>query len=302
METDHAPAGRPPDQPEPAPRRSPPPTADRRLPTAHCPLPTHPPTPCRLLIDPPASGPWNMATDEWLMEWSAVTGGCGWRMYAWQEPTLSLGYFQAYEDRRGHATSLGCPVVRRMSGGGAIVHDAELTYSFAIPQRHPLTLRRRALYCAVHNSLIEALSRHGIRACLCERPDTTPPWGLPFLCFLRRAPGDVLLGSDKIAGSAQRRSAGAVLQHGSVLLARSPAAPEIEGLQELTKRPLGQSLVQETWLEALCSRLGLNWYEQPLSRSERGRVAQLVDAKYATEAWTLRRRRKGLSGSPPTRH
>jgi lipoate-protein ligase A len=241
-----------------------------------------------------------MAVDEWLMEWSAATGAWGWRMYAWQQPTLSLGYFQAYEDRRRHAASLGCPVVRRMSGGGAIVHDAELTYSFVVPRRHPLALRRGVLYRAVHATLIEALSRHGIAACLCGEGDSTSPGESPFLCFLRRAPGDVLLGSKKIAGSAQRRSAGAVLQHGSVLVARSPAAPEIEGLKELAKKPLGHSSVRETWLGALCARLGLRWRDQPLSCSERGRVAELVEAKYAGEAWTLRRGRKGLSGSPPT--
>jgi lipoate-protein ligase A len=242
-----------------------------------------------------------MAVDEWLMEWSAATGGCGWRMYAWQQPTLSLGYFQAYEDRRRHAASLGCPVVRRMSGGGAIVHDAELTYSFVAPRRHPLALRRGVLFRAVHATLIEALSRHGVAASLCGRVDSPAPGELPFLCFLRRAAGDVLLGPKKIAGSAQRRSAEAVLQHGSVLLARSPAAPEIEGLKELTKRPLGRSSIREAWLGALRVRLGLRWRDQPLSCSERGRVAELVEAKYASEAWTLRRGRTGRSGSPPAR-
>ena len=242
-----------------------------------------------------------MAVDEWLMEWSAATGGCGWRVYAWQEPTLSLGYFQAHEDRRGHAASLDCPAVRRLSGGGAIVHDAELTYSFVVRRGHPLALRRRVLYEAVHTTLIEVLSRHGIAACLYGGSRRTTAGGQPFLCFQRRAPGDVLVGRTKLAGSAQRRSAGAVLQHGSVLLARSPAAPELPGLKELTKRPLRASQLTETWLEALCGRLGLARQDRPLSPSERGRVAELVDAKYATEAWTLRRGRHGLCDSRSTR-
>ena len=105
----------------------------------------------------------------------------------------------------------------------------------------------------------------------------------------------MLLGKTKIAGSAQRRSSGAVLQHGSVLLARSPAAPELEGLKELTNRPPDEKRLGETWLEVLCDRLRFAWLPQPLSATERARVAELVEVKYATEAWTLRRGRQGTS-------
>ncbi len=233
-----------------------------------------------------------MAVDEWLMEWSGTTGGCGWRLYGWQEPTLSLGYFQAYEDRRKHPASLDCPAVRRPSGGGAIVHDAELTYSVVVPRGHPLALRRRVLYDAVHATLVEVLGRRGIAACLCGGSGRTRLGRQPFLCFLRRAPADVLVGSAKIAGSAQRRSAGAVLQHGSVLLARSPAAPELGGLNDLAKGPILQRELAEPWLEALGARLGLAWQDRPLSPCERRGVAELVAAKYATEAWTLGRGRR----------
>ena len=241
-----------------------------------------------------------MAVDEWLMEWSADSGECGWRIYAWEEPTLSLGYFQSHEDRRRHAASLDCPAVRRLSGGGAIVHDAELTYSLALPREHPLALRRRGLYEAVHATLIEVLGPRGIRACLYEGPGGPRAKRPPFLCFLRQAPGDVLVDSRKIAGSAQRRSVGAVLQHGSVLLARSSAAPELNGINDLAKKPLCPSDLAEPWLEALGARLGLAWQDRPLSPCERRRVADLVVAKYRTEAWTLRRGRPHGCGSRPS--
>jgi lipoate-protein ligase A len=314
MEPPRTPSGPPPDQPESAPHPSPQPTTDSQLPTPNSQLPTPDsrlptpnsrlptpnsrPTPCRLLLEPPASGAWNMAVDEWLMEWSASTGGCGWRIYAWQEPTLSLGYFQSHEDRRGHAASLNCPAVRRLSGGGAIVHDAELTYSFVLPRGHPLALRRRGLYEAVHTTLIEVLGRQGIRACLYGESGGPRVGRSPFLCFLRRAPGDVLVGSAKIAGSAQRRSAEAVLQHGSVLWARSLAAPELEGLDDLANGPIRRSEFAEAWLEALGARLGLAWQDRPLCQGERRRVADLVAAKYGTEGWTLRRGRRHPCRSP----
>jgi lipoate-protein ligase A len=216
-------------------------------------------------------------------------------LYAWQQPTLSLGYFQAHENRRRHPASLGCPAVRRLSGGGAILHDAELTYSLVVPRGHALAQDRRDLYRAVHTTLIEVLSQAGIAARLRGESPSPTPGEEPFLCFRRRAAGDVLIGETKIAGSAQRRSSGAVLQHGSVLVARSPAAPELEGLQELTKRPPDQKRLGDTWLEALGDRLRFAWLPQPLSASERDRVAELVEIKYATEAWTLRRGRQGTS-------
>ena len=89
---------------------------------------------CRLLIDAPERGVWNMAIDEALLE-SAADESCDLvtlRFYRWSEPTLSLGYFQSYEDRNSHEASRSLPVVRRSSGGGALVHDHEWTYSLAI--------------------------------------------------------------------------------------------------------------------------------------------------------------------------
>src|SRR5262245_54691837 len=83
---------------------------------------------CRLIVDGAAGGPWNMAVDETLLESAAASGAASLRFYGWSEPTLSLGYFQRAAARQTHATSLGCPMVRRPSGGGAILHDWELTY------------------------------------------------------------------------------------------------------------------------------------------------------------------------------
>src|SRR5882724_9809402 len=89
----------------------------------------------RLIIDPPAHGAWNMAVDEALLESAAVDGIATLRLYQWSEPTLSLGYFQPAADRQTHPASRECPLVRRASGGGAILHDRELTYSLAIPEK-----------------------------------------------------------------------------------------------------------------------------------------------------------------------
>ena len=289
------------------------------LPTAYCPLATShrpratAPSPFRLLLDPPAPGPWNMAVDEALLETAAADGQGTLRLYRWQEPTLSLGYFQAYGDRWQHAESSAAAVVRRPSGGGAILHDLEVTYSLAIPSRHPLAARRLECYEAVHLALIEVLVQWGIQAtmfapCSTTAPGCDPaaqpraavlhadaavphPQREPFLCFQRRAPGDVLVAGSKIAGSAQRRSRGAVLQHGSVLLARSAAAPQLAGLEERAGQAIPPDRLIAAWLIRLAAVLSATWQNVPLSDAEHKRAATLSADKYAAAVWTENRGR-----------
>jgi lipoate-protein ligase A len=248
-----------------------------------------PRTECQLQVDVAAPGPWNMAVDEALLEWSAASGRACWRFYRWAEPTLSLGYFQRYEDRLEHSASRDCEVVRRPSGGGAIVHDRELTYCVVLPAGHPLATERLVLYDAVHRGLAAALARWGIAATLCPGP-TRSSARQPFLCFQRRTQGDVLLGETKIAGSAQRRAAGAVLQHGSVLLERSEFAPELPGLSETTPASIGGQPLLDAWIEELAARLSIAWERAPLDPQISRRAEALIASKYASNAWTIRRK------------
>jgi len=254
-------------------------------------------TDCRLLVDPPAAGAWNMAVDEALWESSSGTGRCCLRLYGWAAPTLSLGYFQAYDDRWQHPSSRSCAVVRRISGGGAIVHDVELTYSIVVPARHPAAVGRQRLYEAVHATIVELLAGLGIDASIQPAWDSPQRAAQPLLCFQRRAPGDVLVGPVKVAGSAQRRNQFAVLQHGSLLLARSQAAPELPGLEEIAGRRLAPDELIAAWLERLSARLGLRWAEGPLSLSEWNRASQLVAEKHATERW-IHSRGRGAAVDP----
>src|SRR4051794_9804512 len=106
----------------------------------------------QLIIDPPCDGAWNMALDEALLL-SAERDGIGaLRFYTWREPTLSLGYFQPHADRAAHAASKNCTLVRRASGGGAILHDRELTYSIALPRFHHFAHSAEKLYFAAHEA------------------------------------------------------------------------------------------------------------------------------------------------------
>src|SRR5256714_10530366 len=91
--------------------------------------------PWRLLLDSPAAGAWNMAVDEVLLE--GVVAGTApptLRFYGWTPPCLSLGYFQPFDAvNLDGCRALGVDVVRRPTGGRAILHDRELTYSVVLP-------------------------------------------------------------------------------------------------------------------------------------------------------------------------
>lgn len=250
-----------------------------------------PVTECRLLVDPPGGGAWNMAVDEYLLGWTSQSGCCCWRFYQWAEPTLSLGYFQQYAERSGHAASLGCAVVRRSSGGGAILHDHELTYSLTVPADHPLGRRRQWTYKAIHRTLIAVLWKSGIEANLFGASELGVEKSNDFLCFKRRSAGDIVVGDVKIAGSAQRRVADAVLQHGSVLLERSSAAPELAGLNEITCKTLEPGDLQHAWRDQLSEVLRFRWCEDELLAEEQDHIARIVAEKYGHPSWTEKRRR-----------
>jgi len=247
----------------------------------------------RVIHDPPQSGPVNMAADEVLLH--RVGPGESpptLRFYQWDPPAISLGYFQKYAEYEALPPPAGdLPVVRRLTGGGAIIHDVELTYSLVVPGGHSLARHRNLLYETVHNSLIAALAEFDVAARLHQSQDPTPRGEEPFLCFRRRAGGDVVAGPTKIAGSAQRRRRGAVLQHGSVLLARSAAAPELQSLLDLASAPLDKDRLIAGWCETLRCRLALLFEPKPLAEHQRHRAAELVRSKYATDHWTRNRGR-----------
>jgi lipoate-protein ligase A len=243
----------------------------------------------RLIIDPPTLGAKNMSLDEALLHSVAAgTSPPTLRFYQWSEPTLSLGYFQKLEDRQQHTSSLACPIVRRSSGGGAILHDQELTYSIAMQVDD--RFGSRELYTQVHEALIEVLAG---RSMVAELFSGEPPAECrqAFLCFQRRTPGDVVLRGAKVCGSAQRRVGTAVLQHGSLILSQSRAAPELPGLRELGGDRLSETReIIGAWITALHQRLELGSLDQgewtSLESEEANRWERV---RYGEIVWLARR-------------
>jgi len=259
---------------------------------------------CRVLPHQIGDGPANMAIDEALLDavasdpTSAVV-----RTYGWSVPTLSLGYFQEVAKAEADPRWDHSPIVRRPTGGGALWHDREVTYAVVVPASHPLARPSTALYRAVHAAIVEKLRAFG-QAAGRRGPDPSPfdpTTPRPFLCFQDRDADDVVVGRVKLVGSAQRRRLGAVLQHGSLLLARSPTTPELPGLSDLARESAARSTEMarsnrddgELWSsilrEILPSTIGGVVFHRELTNSERNRADILRKETYENPAWTRRR-------------
>jgi len=173
------------------------------------------------------------------------------RFYSWKPDTLSLGYFQRYEDVPG--TESAGAVVRRITGGGAIHHVNELTFSFTAPLTHPLYQGHVGEgYTRVHAAIAKALAEFGVEATPRGKDVTldsdTPDTGM---CFHKSSCEDLVWSNKKGVGSAQRRKDGRVLHHGSIKLGTSKLEGEIATLRE------GGDVVDPATLAArLCKHFG----------------------------------------------
>ncbi len=170
-----------------------------------------------MLVTAPADGAQNMATDEALLERARASGECVMRLYEWSRPTLSLGRNQT---ARGHydldrARALGVDIVRRSTGGRAVLHHRELTYSVTAPATLLGTLRES--YARINRLLLTALQTLGVNAGVAARATRATAPGLA-PCFDAPGEGELTVASAKLVGSAQWRDQDALLQHGSILI------------------------------------------------------------------------------------
>jgi lipoate-protein ligase A len=158
-----------------------------------------------------------MAVDDALLDRARLSGECVLRLYEWSKPTLSLGRNQS---ARGHydlarARELGIDFVRRPTGGRAVLHHRELTYSVTAPSAILGSLRES--YARVNRLLVAALRRLGVGASVAPHLARAPAPGVR-PCFDEPAAGELVLGDRKLVGSAQWRDGDAFLQHGSILI------------------------------------------------------------------------------------
>ena len=258
----------------------------------------------RLVVQPRMDGRADMAVDEALAE------ACGRgdsppvvRLYGFAPATLSLGRFQRAAGLLDAAALAadGVTLVRRPTGGHAVLHDDELTYAVAFSREDAEELagssRKRAVYEYIAGFLLEGLARLGIRGTVCaaQAGDPRNPD-----CFGAAGEYEIVGSSGrKLVGSAQMTSRSAVLQHGSIPLANPgrrvfrylrvepPSdAREPSCLREETGLPLSFDEVQTAFAEAARTFLGAA--ASRLTDVEQARADTLLAERYGTDAWNLR--------------
>jgi lipoate-protein ligase A len=170
-------------------------------------------------LDEKRSAQEQMATDVALL--TEVVGGAPpvLRLYRWDPPALSLGRFQP-EGEVDHVACahLGVEVVRRPTGGRALLHGGDLTYAVAMPRPKGSAGTTDAVYCRLASALVAGLAAVGVDASIARHGGR--PSGP--VCFTSMQGADLRVGERKVCGSAQARRGRAVLQHGSILLRRLP--------------------------------------------------------------------------------
>ena len=195
-----------------------------------------------LLIDVPRPGWENMAIDCALLDLAAREGAAFLRLYRWEPHCLSFGRNEPATRRydRERIEALGLDCVRRPTGGRAVWHARELTYSVTAPLARFGGLR--AAYRRIHEMLAAALERLGATPALAlAGSGTLPPSAGP--CFSAPVGGEVLLADHKVVGSAQLRQEEAFLQHGSMLLTDDQTL--VRTLAGLSEAPCGETSLAE---------------------------------------------------------
>ncbi len=242
----------------------------------------------RLLPFAAASGADNMARDEALLHSASDRGVASIRFYTWTEPTLSLGYFQPSSDRRTDTALSQMAWVRRATGGAAIVHDPahEITYSLALPPGADWQPPGEAWICRMHYVIQDVLKAMGVpaRAVVCGEEKKLGP----VLCFRHQTPGDLTVNGHKVAGSAQRKWKGALLQHGSILFSRSPLAESLPGIAELSGVMVTKA-IRETILAKLTRDTGWTLEPGDWTADELADATRIAAEKFATAEWNEKR-------------
>lgn len=239
----------------------------------------------------------NMALDELLLDRAAETGESVFRVYGWSRPTLSFGRHQkardVYERERLEARRVA--TVRRPTGGRALLHHREVTYSVTAPVAGGSL---RAAYLDINRLLCDGLRRVGVDAEIAgDRKRASAPGSLP--CFDAPSAGELTVNGRKLVGSAQWRTERALLQHGSILIDDDqsllpelasvplPAVPAPATLTDLLGRAPELSDVADHLFAAVRARDESATPLAPHELSAEG-LAHVAN-RYGDESWTWRR-------------
>jgi lipoate-protein ligase A len=241
----------------------------------------------RVLRDEPAPAAWNMAVDEALLTAADVPT---LRLYGFRPHAVSLGYFQRCADFAD--LPHGTPIVRRLTGGGAIHHGDEITFSLALPAEL-LPRDVAASYRVLHDAALGALASIGVPGERVADGDAQAARPAERWCF--RIPGrdDVVSAAGKLLGSAQRRIAAPqprVLHHGSLVVRRPALTPFTAAVADhVEDADAAARTLRDALVDSFAAALGLRAMPGVLTDRERALATRLERERYAAPAFLRQR-------------
>jgi lipoate-protein ligase A len=245
------------------------------------------------------SGSMNMAIDEAVL--TGLREGISTpviRIYSWNPATISIGYFQSAEDiDLESCRNDGIGVVRRMTGGRAVLHDHELTYSFLCTEQDFQPFKKKEIFLFIAQCLVNALNWLGIESKVAEK---TAGDLRSANCFAAPAQFEIeSIERGKLIGSAQVIKDGVLLQHGAIPLTDSyrniskylktvaPFTKNISSLQQVSEMSFGEEELLKALREGFQKRVVLE--DGKLTDFERDLAAKLAVEKYGNDDWMFRR-------------
>lgn len=253
------------------------------------------PHPFRFLDTGASPADFNMGLDESILD--SVSSGeqlPTFRVYGWNPPAVSIGYFQGLEEEVDTAAcrAHGVDVVRRITGGGAVFHQAEITYSIVIPEGHPLAPRSiLESYGTLCSGIVAGLGELGV------------PSGFAPI-------NDIVSGGRKVSGNAQTRKKSCLLQHGTILLdldvdlmfellkvpqekARGKLIEDVKArvtsLKAILKREIMHAEVAGALVRGFAKALDIGFVSQAPSIREIERAREIAGSRFSDPAWSSRR-------------
>ena len=244
-----------------------------------------------------ASAQWNMAVDEALLTAFGEEDLPIFRLYRWEEPSLSFGRFsqpmETVDMQRIRTENI--PYARRITGGGILVHGDDISYSMVVPRSFVRERGVRQSYrelCGFLIALYEQLGANAAFAHDLQLPESQSP-----ICLAGTEAYDIMISSRKIGGNAQRHTQHAMLQHGTIplgidreyfetLFLRDAGLSQAATLKEIDSA-LTETILTEKIIKAFGETFGTILTEESLNAEEQKLAQHLFDEKYNREAWNV---------------
>ena len=260
----------------------------------------------------------NMALDEALLEWNSKGAFSPViRFYGWNPPTLSIGYFQKVEKEINieAVKNQGIGFVRRPTGGRGVLHEHELTYSVIVPESHPMMPNTVAeAYRVISEGILKGFHQLGLEAYFAV-PETTEERELlksphSAVCFDTPSWYELVVEGRKVAGSAQTRQKGVILQHGSILLdmdedklfslfkysnervmerMKKSFKNKAVAINDLTSNRISMEQAKEAFKKGFEEGLNINLEPYELNQTEIDYVNQIAKERYESDEWNFLR-------------